>query len=273
VGTLKFIDEADNPPPAGPLDRFIRHFHRSSYGAAVVLLYALASSALGLALVPSLLLVSRLGPGLWLGEHWYRWPLLGASLGAALFLWGFALLIVVPIYNFVLPTRLHAFRGGYFTAAALPWYLHNGLFYLVRFTFLPFVTLTPFGILFLRAMGMKIGRRVRITTENFSDVNMITLGDDVVIGGSAHVFCHYGGAGHLVIAPVVIERRATIGEKATLMGDVRVGEGATVLAHAVLMPGTRVGPGETWGGAPARLIPREEWSAYKEMLRGSAGHP
>ena len=63
--------------------------------------------------------------------------------GSALFLAGFALLVVVPIYNLLLPTRLRHFDGGYFTVAAVPWYLHNALFYLVRFTFLPFVTMTP----------------------------------------------------------------------------------------------------------------------------------
>jgi acetyltransferase-like isoleucine patch superfamily enzyme len=97
---------------------------------------------------------------------------------------------------------------------------------------------------------------------------MITLGDDVAIGGSVNIFCHYGGAGRLVIAPVVIGSRATIGEKATIMGDVVVGEGATILAHAALLPGTRVGAGERWGGAPARRIGREEWEAVKAELFG-----
>ena len=77
---------------------------------------------------------------------------------------GLALLEVVPILNFLLPTRLRPFSGGYFTLAAVPWYLHNALFYLVRFSFLPFKTTTPIGILFLRAMGMRLGRRVRISS-------------------------------------------------------------------------------------------------------------
>ncbi|HEX5633303.1 MAG TPA: hypothetical protein VFX50_08750, partial [Gemmatimonadales bacterium] len=53
---------------------------------------------------------------------------------------------------------------------------------------------------------------------------------------------------------------------ATIMGDVIVGEGATVLAHAVLLPGTRVGARERWGGVPARRIPSDEWAAYKATL-------
>ncbi|MDE3128526.1 MAG: hypothetical protein KGL38_11005, partial [Gemmatimonadota bacterium] len=146
------------------------------------------------------------------------------------------------------------------------------LFYLVRFTFLPFVTVTPVGIWFLRAMGMRMGRRPRIATDNFTDVSMIRLGDDVAIGGSAHVFCHYGGAGRLVIAPVVIGSRAVIGEKATVMGDVEVGEGATVLAHSVLLPGTRVGAGERWGGVPARRISEREWDEYRSLTGGAPGH-
>lgn len=277
---MPFFDPLRNPPPSGAVDRFVRRFNSASYAAAVLLLYGVCASALGVALAPALWLVRRWGPELWQAGGWPRLLALGVLVASAAFVWGFALLVVVPIYNAVLPTRLRRFHGGYFTAAAIPWYLHNGLFYLVRFTFLPFVTLTPFGIWFLRAMGMRMGRRPRISTEFISDPCMITLGDDVVIGGSAHLFCHYGGAGHLVIAPVVIGSRATIGLKATVMGDVVVGEDAIVLAHSVLLPGTRVGPGELWGGVPACPIPRAEWERYRALVthtsdgdRAGAGIP
>jgi hypothetical protein len=44
------------------------------------------------------------------------------------------LLIVVPVMNFILPTRIGPFKGGYYTIATLPWFLHNALFCLVRYT-------------------------------------------------------------------------------------------------------------------------------------------
>jgi hypothetical protein len=260
---LAYFDTRRNPPPTGLVDRFVRRFSALSYGIAVLVIYAIAATALGVSFMPALWMVHRWGPGLWASGGILALLALGVLAASALFVWGFALLVVVPFYNLVLPTTLRPFRGGYFTAAAIPWYLHNGLFYIVRFTFLPFVTLTPFGILFLRAMGMRMGRRPRITTEFFSDPCMITLGDDVTIGGSAHLFCHYGGAGHLVIAPIVIGNRATIGQEATVMGNVTIGEGATVLANTVLLPGTRVGAGERWGGSPARPIPDADWDRYK----------
>jgi hypothetical protein len=267
---MAFFDTRRNPPPSSAVDRFVRRFNTVSYLAAVLVLYTIGASAIGFALAPAVWLVRRWAPPLWHAAGWP--PLVGLAmlLAASAFVAGFALLIVVPVYNAVLPTRVHAFRGGYFTAAAIPWYLHNGLFYLVRFTVLPFVTMTPLGIWFLRAMGMRMGRRPRILTEFISDPRMITLGDDVVIGGSAHVFCHFGGAGHLVIAPVTIGSRATIGLKASVMGDVVVGEDATILAHSVLLPGSRVGPGELWGGVPARPIDRAEWERDKAILTQSA---
>ena len=242
------------PKKRGLVDRFIRRFGRATHLMAVMALYALAATALGLSIGIALWFLSVWNA--WvppLGSDWH-WPVLGVGYGMAFFIAGFALLVVVPIYNFVLPTRVKPYRGGYFTIASLPWCLHNGLFYLVRYTFLPFVTLTPFGPWFLRAMGMQIGRRAFINTELISDPCLIRIGDDAVIGGAVHLFAHYGGGGHLTIAPVSIGDRATIGLGATVMGDVEVGPDATILPHSVLLPGSRVGAGETWGGVPARPL-------------------
>jgi acetyltransferase-like isoleucine patch superfamily enzyme len=133
---------------------------------------------------------------------------------------------------------------------------------------MPFVTLTPYGIWFLKAMGMKIGKRAFINTEYISDPSFITLGDDVVIGGSVRIFAHYGGGGSLVIAPVTVGHRATLGLGCSVMGDVEIGEDAVILPHSVLLPGSRVGAGEVWGGVPARPIPREDRDAFKQVIRG-----
>lgn len=142
---------------------------------------------------------------------------------------------------------------------------------MARYTFLPYVTLTPFGPWFLRAMGMRIGKRAFINTEFISDPCLITLGDDVVIGGSVHLFAHFGGGGHLTIAPVHIASRVTLGEKATVMGDVHIGAGATILPHSVLIPGSRVGAGETWAGVPARPIPESKMEELRQSIHGEPG--
>jgi acetyltransferase-like isoleucine patch superfamily enzyme len=253
-----------NPPPRGRFDRFVRRFGMLTHVAAVLGLYVLAALAIGLAVAPALWFVDALwrplivdlAPGLRHLAH-------GVGIGVAFFIAGFALLLAVAALNFVLPTRVRPFVGGYFSSAAVPWGLHNGLFYVARYTFLPFVTLTPFGPWFLRAMGMRIGRGAYVNTEFISDPRLIRIGDDCVIGGSVHLFAHHGGGGHLSIAPVVIGDRVTIGQMATVMGDASIGDDAVVLPHSVVLPGTRIGAGELWGGVPARRMSHEEVHALR----------
>ena len=259
-------DDSKNPPAQSFLDRLTRRFSRPAYVIVVLFMYLLASTALGLALAPALFFFSQLFAWSQNLPQVLRWIVLGIGLAISFFIFGFTLLFVVSIYNWLLPTSVRPFKGGYYSIKAVPWLVHNGLFYLVRFTFLPFVTLTPFGIWFLKAMGMSLGRHVFINTEYISDPQLITLGDDVALGGSVRIFAHYGGHGNLVVAPVIIGERATIGLAATIMGDVHVGADATVLAHSVLMPGSRVGKGEIWGGVPARRINRKEMEALKEEI-------
>ena len=252
----------------GAVDRWIRRFGPLAHLIAILCLYAFLALIIGAALAPSLWLMAHWWPWAWSFGDPGRWPLLGLGFGLCFFVSGFALLLLVPLCNWLLPTRVRPYHGAYYSIAAVPWALHNGLFYLARYTFLPYVTLTPFGPPFLRAMGMKLGARAFVNTEFISDPCLITLGDDVVIGGSVHLFAHWGGGGHLAIAPVVIESGATIGQKSTVMGDVHVGAHAKVLPHSVLLPGTRVGAGETWAGVPARRIAPEEMEHLKQGLAG-----
>ncbi|MCK5104746.1 MAG: hypothetical protein KAR17_18110, partial [Cyclobacteriaceae bacterium] len=94
--------------------------------------------------------------------------------------------------------------------------------------------------LFYKMMGMKIGKHAHINTTNISDAAMIEIGDKVTIGGSATIFAHYASKGYLVVEPVKIKAGATIGIKATVMGDVEIGEGAMIGPHEVVMPKTRI---------------------------------
>lgn len=176
------------------------------------------------------------------------------SAAAGYFVFGFSLLLVVPLFNFCLRTNLKPWRGPYYSLEAIRWYVHNGATYLARYLFLEFVTPTPFNLAFYRMMGMKIGRGSALNTTWISDPSMISLGEKVTIGGSVTLVAHYGQGGYLVLAPVEIGDRVTIGLKATIMGGVTIGEGAKVLPNSVVMPKTVIPPGETWGGVPAKKL-------------------
>jgi acetyltransferase-like isoleucine patch superfamily enzyme len=150
------------------------------------------------------------------------------------------MIFVIPLFNFLMPFRVKPFRGSYFSLATIPWYFHNTFIYVVRYTFLEFFTPSPLNILFYKMMGMKIGKHSHINTTNISDAALIEIGDRVTIGGSATIFAHYASKGFLVLEPVKIKAGATIGVKATVMGDVEIGEDVMVGPHEVVMPKSRI---------------------------------
>ncbi|MBN8223140.1 MAG: hypothetical protein J0L53_19665 [Spirochaetes bacterium] len=220
-------------------------------GLALLPLAAIFIALLGTALVPAVGVfrgAAQLAQDLPLWGQYFSY---GVGIAAAFFAYGFSLMLVIPAACFVLRAYAREYRGPYFSAEALRWYFSNALLYLVRYTFLEFVTPTPFGNIFYKLMGMKIGDGVFINTTHISDPAMIEIGDHVTVGGSAVLVAHYAQSGYLIVAPVSVGKGATIGLRATVMGDVVIGAGARVLPNSVVLPKTRIAAGETWGGVPA----------------------
>lgn len=223
---------------------------------------ALAIAAGGLSLGTAVWLFDEiLAPMLATLSSAWRYPLTGLALASSYFAYGLTLLLVAPLLNLLLGGRLQPYRGSAVSLMALRWYVHCTLTLVVRYSFLEFVTPSPFAQLYYRLMGMKIGRNVTINSTAIADPSLIEMADGVTIGGSASVMAHYAQGGYLVIAPVRLGSGATIGLRAIVMGGVEVGEKARVLAGSFVLPNTRIPAGETWAGIPARRVDLERGEA------------
>lgn len=228
----------------GLLETFLRRFRNVSFALLLSPLALVCCTALGLAVAPALFWFR------WVDTATAAWPVMahyaaiGFAASSGFVMYGICLIFVVPAINFLIPLKVKEFRGPWYSLPAIPWYVHNGLTYMVRYTFLEFVTPSPLNILFYRMMGMKIGKGVVINTANISDPCLITLGDYVTVGGSATIFAHYGQKGYLVIAPVTIGNGTNIGLKASIMGGSTVGENVTILPHSVVMPKSKIANGK-----------------------------
>jgi hypothetical protein len=191
-----------------------------------------------------------LSPGIYLFQSVDAWTLhapplirtlsLGISLASGFLLYGVTLIFVVPLANKLLPLKVKPLRASWFSISVIPWYYHNALTYLVRYTFLEFITPTPMNKLFFQMMGMKIGKGSMINSTNISDPCLIEIGDYVTIGGSATLISHYGMKGMLIIDKLIIHDNVTVGLRACVFGDVIIGAGATIKPNEVLLPKTRV---------------------------------
>lgn len=177
----------------------------------------------------------------------------------AYFLYGLGLLVALPIARMVTGARGTPLgRYPYVSWKGYQWASYNALILVMRYSFINWIRSTPFIVIFHRLMGMKAGARVQINTPVVADSNLITIGDDSVIGGDVTLVAHVVEGRELVTARVVIGRRVTVGLMAVVMPGCEIGDGAILAANAVLAKGTMVGPDEIWGGVPAKLIRKRE---------------
>ncbi len=227
----------------GIFETLLRRFRTQSYLIALTPLYIIVILGMGVAATPGIYLFK------YLFEISQSWPellhyfTLAVGIIVSFFAYGFTLIFVMPLINLLIPIKLKPFRGQYYSLRSVPWYIHNALTYVVRYTFLEFITPTPMNILFYKMMGMKIGKGVHLNTTNISDPALIELEDKVTIGGSAHLMAHYASKGYVIVEPVKICKEATIGLKATVMGDVEIGAGAVIAPHEVILPKSRIPEG------------------------------
>ena len=197
---------------AGFFEFLIRRFRLASFLITLIPLYLLCILAMSIAAAPGIYFLSFMSG---ISSEWIpviHYIALGFGVIGAYVIYGFSLIFVVPFFNFLLPMKLRPFRGNYYSITTVPWYFHNALTYIVRYT-------------------------------NISDPVMIDIGEMVTIGGSATIIAHYASQGFLIIDRVKIHKNATIGIKATVMGDVEIGEGAIVAPHEVVLPKSRIPAG------------------------------
>jgi UDP-2-acetamido-3-amino-2,3-dideoxy-glucuronate N-acetyltransferase len=102
--------------------------------------------------------------------------------------------------------------------------------------------------------GAVVGADCKIQSHTFV-CDGVTIEDDVFVGHGV-MFVNDNrprSDGDWELLPTVVERGASIGSGAVILGGLRIGTGALVGAGAVV---TRdVAPGETVAGVPARALP------------------
>ena len=230
----------------GLLESVLRKYKLFAYYLCIVPLAAIFCLCVGFALLPAYFIFHYIQEHLWQATDLLSYVQVVGLLGLAFVGFCFCLLMIIPVFNFPLLFLVKPTRGLAYSLEVVPWMYHNSLTYLARYTVLEFFTPSPIAQIFYRAMGMKIGRGAIINTTNISDPCLVQIGDYAIIGGSAHIMAHYGMKGYLIIEPTIIGKAATIGLKASLMGDVHIGEAAVVSPHACCLPKTRVEANSTY---------------------------
>lgn len=241
----KFKDDplstkSDRKGLLGFIEVFLRSFRNAMFIFLLSPLAVIYIICLSIALTPGVLIFQKfydLSLGFSALEHAFMCAL---AFACGIICFWLTLIFIIPIFNLPLLPFVKPQKGTWYSLNVIPWYYHNALTQLARYTVLDFVTPTPLNLVFYRLMGMKIGKGVVINTSSISDPCLITLEDYVTIGGSATVFAHYGMKGYLIVDKVLIQKGSTLGLKASVMGNVIIGKNVMVTPHSVIMPKSRI---------------------------------
>ena len=119
----------------------------------------------------------------------------------------------------------------------------------------PFVVFvgSPLYVLYLRALGAKVGRGVTILSPAVPVcTDLLTIGDDTVIRKDSSFTCYRAHAGMIQTGRVTVGKDVFIGEKTVLDIDTSLGDGAQLGHASSFHAGQAVPEGAHWHGSPAQ---------------------
>jgi non-ribosomal peptide synthetase-like protein len=118
----------------------------------------------------------------------------------------------------------------------------------------------------LRLLGARIGRWAEVSTINFVDPDMLTLGDESFVAGETVVAPAVFHRGCIALGPARVGRRSFVGNGAILPGFCEMGDNSLLGLHSV-PPTSSLEAGSTWLGSHAIRLPRRQTSqAFPEDL-------
>lgn len=118
----------------------------------------------------------------------------------------------------------------------------------------PFLALfdgTPLKAVVLRALGVRVGRRLLDDGCSMPEHTLVTLGDHVTLGPLSTVQCHSLEDGTFKSDHTALRDGVTVGTNAFVHYGVEMTENSVLTADAFLMKGTTTAVGSRWSGNPA----------------------
>jgi non-ribosomal peptide synthetase-like protein len=109
---------------------------------------------------------------------------------------------------------------------------------------------TPFAPMLLRLLGAKIGKNVYIETTDFTEFDLISIEDNVILDRDCTLQTHLFEDRVMKLGKLHLHPRAQVGSWSLILYDTVLEADALIEPMSLVMKGERVPPATTWQGIP-----------------------
>ncbi len=109
---------------------------------------------------------------------------------------------------------------------------------------------TPWLPIFLRLFGVKIGKRVFLNTADFTEFDMVSIGDDCAFNEDCGAQTHLFEDRVMKIGKVAIGKRVTVGSRSIILYNTNIGDDVTIGGLSLIMKGEMLEKNTDWIGSP-----------------------
>ena len=107
---------------------------------------------------------------------------------------------------------------------------------------------------FLRLLGAKVGRRVFLDTTDFTEFDMVTIGDETELNHMSGPQTHLFEDRVMKIGPVVMGAYCCIGSRSIILYDTLIGNDVYIDSLSLVMKGEQLADSTRWTGSPIRPL-------------------
>jgi non-ribosomal peptide synthetase-like protein len=116
--------------------------------------------------------------------------------------------------------------------------------------FLFFLLGTPFAPMLLRLLGMNIGRNVYIETTDFTEFDLITIADNVILDRDSTLQTHLFEDRVMKLGKLHLCPRTQVGSWGMILYDTVIEADVIIKPMSLVMKGEKLPPATTWQGIP-----------------------
>ena len=104
---------------------------------------------------------------------------------------------------------------------------------------------------FYRLLGMDVGRRVLFDSSEFTEFDLVHLGDDVILNAECTIQTHLFEDRVMKMSTITLEANVSIGANAVVLYDTHLGQDVVLEDLSLVMKGESLPAHTRWQGSPA----------------------